>query len=208
MDHTARAISLFNKHAGLYADKYMNVDNYKSGLDFFCDHLTSDTARILDIACGPGNITNYLLQKLPGLKITGIDMADNMLEQARTQNPTSDFIKLDARNIRSLEVVFNAITCGFGLPYLPKEDAVKLIKDISCIIDSGGLLYLSTIEGSYTNSEYKTGSTGEKLFTYYYESEYLKIILEENGLKIIFEQQIDLSENINNNELVLIAIKM
>ncbi|MCK6692047.1 MAG: class I SAM-dependent methyltransferase, partial [Thermoanaerobaculia bacterium] len=63
MDKTKTAVDIFDKHARLYQDKYMDTSMYHDTFDAFCDNITRQNAEILELACGPGNITAYLLKK-------------------------------------------------------------------------------------------------------------------------------------------------
>ena len=65
---------LFNKYALSYSEKFMDVSQYADTLDVFCNGLPA-SAKVLDIACGPGNIAKYLLNKHPDMQLTGIDLA-------------------------------------------------------------------------------------------------------------------------------------
>src|SRR6185295_3669822 len=99
MDKTKIAVNIFNKHASKYQDKFMDVNLYAGSFDFFCDAAKKQNAKILEIACGPGNITSYLLNKRPDFKILGIDLAPNMIALAKINNPKADFQLMDCRDI-------------------------------------------------------------------------------------------------------------
>ena len=59
---------LFNRWAERYQERFMNVDMYSESFDLFCKELKTD-ASVLELACGPGNITKYLLDRRPDLQI-------------------------------------------------------------------------------------------------------------------------------------------
>ena len=185
MDRFTTAVTVFNNQAKQYQDKFMNVDLYRYSLDLFCNSIAKENARILDIACGPGNITKYLLEKRPGFQILGIDLSPNMLVLAKTNNPTAQFQLMDCRDIATIGKKYDAIVCGFCLPYLSKEEALKLIRDSSVLLNSGGLLYLSTMEDDYSKSGLRTASSGDRLYVHYHQADNLLHALEENGFKII-----------------------
>ena len=65
MDKSKQAAELFDHFAKAYQDKYMDLSLYHDSLDLFCRSITKKEADVLDIACGPGNITHYLLKKAP-----------------------------------------------------------------------------------------------------------------------------------------------
>lgn len=181
MSDNLSPIHIFNSRASEYQEKFMDVGLYYDGLDEFIKRLKPN-AEILELGCGPGNITQYLLQQRSGLKITGIDLAPNMLELAKKNNPTAEFLCMDVREILSLKKMYDAVICGFCLPYLNKEDTLKLLSDISSVLKPGGTLYVSTIEGKYENSGIETNSHGEQTHMYYYDSGFLVKTCRENNL--------------------------
>lgn len=185
MNYNQISVTIFNKLAEGYQNKFMNVDLYKDSLDFFSEHLHKISPEILELACGPGNITRYLFQKRPDFKILGTDLAPNMIELARINNPGCDFEVRDGRDLSFLNKKVDGIICGFFLPYLSKEEAITLMEDISEKLNSGGLLYLSTMEGKYSKSGFKKGSTGDEIYMYYHEVGYLIKSLELSKLKVI-----------------------
>lgn len=50
---------------------------------------------IIDIGCGPGNSTQVLLGRWPGCKITGLDNSPSMIETARKEYPSQEWILAD-----------------------------------------------------------------------------------------------------------------
>ncbi|MBK6527930.1 MAG: hypothetical protein IPG07_21680 [Crocinitomicaceae bacterium] len=63
MDKTKIAIEVFDKGAELYQEKFMDLKNYHASFDVFCESVKKENAEILELGCGPGNITKYLLSK-------------------------------------------------------------------------------------------------------------------------------------------------
>jgi ubiquinone/menaquinone biosynthesis C-methylase UbiE len=59
------AIAIFDKAAKSYEMKYMDVQHYQQSLNLFGSHISKENAQILDIACGPGNVSKYLLLRTP-----------------------------------------------------------------------------------------------------------------------------------------------
>lgn len=174
----------WNKIANMYQEKFMDLDLYNDTYDLFCD-LLDKNARILEIGCGPGNITRYLLGKRLDLQILATDISPNMLELARKNNPTAEFQILDCRKINELDAQFDAVLCGFCLPYLSIDDFEKFIKDASELLDVNGLVYLSAIEGDYSESGFETGSTGDQCYVYYHQESNLRAQLDKNGFETL-----------------------
>ncbi|MBC7607654.1 MAG: class I SAM-dependent methyltransferase [Burkholderiales bacterium] len=185
MDKNKIAVALFDKLAIRYQQKYMDVNLYANTLDFFCNHLKKNNAEVLELACGPGNITQYVLKRRPDFRVLGTDLSERMLALAKINNPNADFQILDCRALASVQKKYDAVICGFCCPYLSKQEITTLISDTCKSLKSRGLLYLSTIEGDHAKSGFKKGSTGEEIFMHYYQADYLVTILEKNGFKVI-----------------------
>ncbi len=185
MDKTKIAVDIFNKYASSYQQKFMDVSIYYDSFDLFCDYIKKENAQILELACGPGNITKYLLNKRPDFKILGTDLAPNMIELAKLNNPKAEFELLDSRDIYSLKKKYDGIMCGFCLPYLTKEETQKLIQNSFRVLRPNGILYISTMEDDYKKSGFRKGSQGDEIFMHYYEAEYLTKTLTENQFKIL-----------------------
>lgn len=187
MDTGKIAKTLFNKYAQPYQDKFMDAETYVDTYTAFCKLVQPKEAAILEVACGPGNITRHLLARRPDFKLLGIDLADKMIDLARINNPGAEFRVMDGRNIGELEQQFDGILCGFGLPYLSQEEAHQFIQNASHLLQPGGILYLSTMEDEYSKSGFKGPSSGgeDQLYTYYHEAGFLTDLLQENELGLI-----------------------
>jgi ubiquinone/menaquinone biosynthesis C-methylase UbiE len=207
MNRSEQAVSVFNKRAKHYENKYMDVSMYGHALNVFCNNLARPDAEILELACGPGNITKYILQRAPELAILATDLAPDMLAIAQEHNPTIQTQLLDCRNITSLTKKFDGIICGFALPYLSKEEAIQLIADAATVLIAGGVLYLSTMEGNYNSSGYQTSSLGDTVYVYNHEAAYLLQALEDNGFKLILQQSQPFGADPSVTDLLLVAVK-
>ncbi|MBI1184310.1 methyltransferase domain-containing protein [bacterium] len=199
------AYKLFNNKALQYSERFLHFELYHDTFDILLQHIKAEDAAVLDAACGPGNISHYLLQKRPNLHITGIDIAPAMLQLAAQNCPNAHFQQLDCRNLDELKAGFDVVICGFGLPYLSKRDAEKFVADAAAHLSAGGLLYLSTMEGQYSESYWHENEAGERLFIHYHEHGYLQHYLEKNGFSILFETRKEYKGTLNSTDLVLIA---
>ncbi len=180
-DNYQETFQTWNKIASLYEEKFMDLDIYNKSYELFCNALLSDHATVLEIACGPGNITRQLLKRLPQLSITGIDVSPNMIELAAKNNPSAKFLTMDCRELPQLQTKFEAIICGFCLPYLSDEDCIKFIAECSQLLSPKGLFYLSFVEGEKENSGMKSGSSGDRSFFNYHKLEDIQKLLSDNG---------------------------
>ncbi len=209
MDRYKETFETWNKVASLYQDKFMDSDLYNDTYDFFYNLITKDEAKLLEIGCGPGNITKYLLAKRPDLNIFGIDIAPNMIELAKKNNPTASFAIMDSRQISNLEAKYDGIVCGFCLPYLSQSDSKILITDCNNLLNENGQLYLSFVEGDPNKSDFQVGSSGDRTYFYFYNLYELTEQLKKNNFEQInvFKVNYKKAENKNDIHTILIAKK-
>ena len=175
MDPCDISASTFHKLADRYRDKYMDLTMYDDSYREFCDLLRPGCARVLDAACGPGNVSRYLMAQRPDLDLLGIDLAPRMIELAREAVPLAHFAVHDCRHFAELRRCFDGIICAFGLPYLSLQEATSFIVAAGHALEPGGVLYLSTMLG---NSE-DSGLQHQVYVNYHSEDEVLRSL--QNG---------------------------
>ena len=191
MNKYKETFDTWNKIATLYQNKFMDLDLYNSTYDFICNSVKKVNAKILEIGCGPGNITKYLLSKRPDFDIFGIDIAPNMVKLAKINNPKATFSIMDIRRINELKSKYDAIVCGFCLPYLSEADCKKLISDSYNLLEGDGIIYLSFVEGDPSKSGFQVGSTGDRSYFYFHDLATLRTQLNDNGFEEIAITKLD-----------------
>ena len=208
MDKYKETFNTWNNIALIYQDKFMDMDLYNDTYDFICSFIDKPKAKILEIGCGPGNITKYLLSKRPDFDIIGIDIAPNMVELAKKNNPTAHFAVMDCRQINHLDTKFDGIIGGFCLPYLSQAESKELISNTFDLLNNNGLIYLSFVEGEPDNSEFKNGSGGRVYFNYH-QLEDIKAQLNELKFEELktFKVNYNISENKFDIHTILTAKK-
>lgn len=211
MDKSKQAVQLFDDWAKPYEEKYMHETRYYDSLNEFCAWIRPMSARMLELACGPGNVTKYLLEQRPDLQILATDLAPNMLKLAKKNCPQAAFQRLDIRQIDQLPQSFDAIVCAFGLPYLNQEEGIELMGQIARKLNPFGVCYLSTMEGRYEDSNWQGPSSGgdQRMFIHYHELSYLEKALTDSGLKIQLVDRIEYQNDQGKaiKDLILIATK-
>ncbi len=201
MDKYKETFETWDKVAKLYEDKFMDLDLYNDTYDKFCELISKTNPSILEIGCGPGNITKYLLNKRLDFKIEAIDTSPNMIVLAKINNPTASFKVMDCRAIESLTTQYDAIMSGFCLPYLSESDMIKWVKDCSDLLAKNGLLYLSFVEGESHQSHYQTGSTGNRIYFNYHSLVNLNKAFQENNFETIALFHKNYKKNDGTNEI-------
>lgn len=208
-EHSAETLHTWNLIAKPYQDMFMHLNLYNHTYDFICDGINKPKASVLEIGCGPGNITNYLLSKRPNLNIYGIDAAPNMVALAKQNNPTARFEIMDCREILKINAQFDAIVCGFCLPYLTTEEANKLITDAYTLLNNEALFYLSFVHGKPENSGWQTGSNGLRVYFNYYTLDFAVELLQKKSFEVIknFEVSYPKKDGSTEKHQILIAKK-
>ena len=137
MNKTEQAVQLFNKYAVDYAKKFSDQSLYADAYKSFFD-LIPTNGNVIELACGPGNITRHILDKRPDLQFYCTDLSENMLEIAEKANPEASFGKLNMNDLDKVDDNYNAILIGFGLPYLNQLEVKKLIRISTKILKENG----------------------------------------------------------------------
>jgi ubiquinone/menaquinone biosynthesis C-methylase UbiE len=99
--------------------------------------------RILDLACGPGNMSRRLGPMVsPGGEILGVDLAPGMIELARSMNiPAASFEVMDMEQLALADQSFDAAVCGHGLQFAP--DLPRALREARRVLRPGGRLAAS-----------------------------------------------------------------
>lgn len=215
MNHTENAFKIsvqrFDDYAKDYAQRFSSIGSYQDSVDKFCELITSSKPCIIDLACGHGRYTQHLRKQFSNSKITAVDLAPRMIDIAKQALPDVDFKLMDIRSVAQLPDVFDAILCSFGLPFLSKEDAAKLIADCAAKLKNHGVLYISTMEGCEADAGFETTSfagSAEIYFNYHRLSD-LKEAFEQNGLHLEWVKEQDYAETDGSitTDLILIGVK-
>lgn len=211
MNNFEISVGKFNEFANEYASRFMAVDSYKESLDLFCDLSRSNTPRILELACGPGNITNYLRTKFPKNEILGIDLAPKMIEIAKQTVADADFRVMDVRDISTLDGTFDMAMCSFCFPFLSLTDATKLVADCAEKLNNGGLIYISTMEGTQDEAGFEATSFSgnSEIYFNYFEQHQLEEMLIVSGFHIesIKRQEYTEADGTLSTDMIFIGSK-
>jgi cyclopropane fatty-acyl-phospholipid synthase-like methyltransferase len=210
MNKPKPAYQIFDKAADAYQEKYMDVNLYANSFINFCNAIKPTNPHILELACGPGNVTRFLLQKRPDFQILATDLAPKMVALAKVNNPQVEGEILDVKDIISLKRRFEAIMCAFCLPYLSKEETSTLFNDAHKILNTSGIMYISTMEDDYSNSKVMGSETYGFLKMYFYQKEQLIEMLIESGFQILKTQRFTTHPTPNETvtDLTIIAKKV
>lgn len=116
------------------AGDFGQIANYAvhAGVDFIGRTPIKPGDRVLDVACGTGNVS--LPAARAGAEVTGIDIAPNLLEQARKRAAAEDlkvrFDDGDAEDLPYRDGEFDIVVTMFGAMFAPRPEkaASELIR--------------------------------------------------------------------------------
>jgi ubiquinone/menaquinone biosynthesis C-methylase UbiE len=115
--------------------------------------------RVLDVACGTGNVAIPLARK--GAVVTGVDIAPNLLAQAReraaAEGLAAGFDEGDAEALPYDDASFDAVVSMFGAMFAPRPELVA--REFGRVLKPGGLLAMANWNpASFTGKMFRVGS--------------------------------------------------
>jgi SAM-dependent methyltransferase len=126
----------------------------------FVDRLpVSPGMRVLDVATGTGNLAVPLARK--GAVVTGVDIAANLLEQAReraaAENLTVTFDEGDAEQLPYHDASFDMVVTMFGAMFAPRPEVVA--SELARVLEPGGQLAMANWNpAGFTGQMFKASS--------------------------------------------------
>jgi demethylmenaquinone methyltransferase/2-methoxy-6-polyprenyl-1,4-benzoquinol methylase len=96
-------------------------------------------ARVLDVACGSGDLAIALQRRIPAAQITAIDFADEMIALARRKGVQNALVA-DAMNLPFPSGSFHAVTIAFGLRNM--ADWAAALREMRRVLATAGHLLI------------------------------------------------------------------
>jgi ubiquinone/menaquinone biosynthesis C-methylase UbiE len=139
--------SIAQEYAVTFSDEQEKKPKDMEMLHRFSQEI-GDKRPVWDLGCGPGQTTKYL--KDLGIKISGLDLSEKILEQAKTIHPDIYFQK---GNILELEFANNSIAgiaAFYAIVHLSKEQIGTAFCEIFRVLQPGGLFLFTYHIGDKT----------------------------------------------------------
>jgi ubiquinone/menaquinone biosynthesis C-methylase UbiE len=113
--------------------------------------------KVLDVACGTGNTALPAARK--GATVTGVDIASNLLEQARSraakESLTVQFDEGDAESLPYPDASFDIVLSMFGAMFAPRPEVVAA--ELARVCRPGGLIAMGNwTPAGFTGKMFKT----------------------------------------------------
>ena len=140
--------------------------------------------KILDLGCGSGIQSKKLSRA--GLKVTGFDLSQRMINQAKKRAPKAKFIAGDMTKMDFPEESLDGVFAQASLLHIPKKLIPKVLKSIHKILKTNGVLYLALKEGigEKVVEEERLGRVVRRFFSFFTKEE-IEDYLQGIGFKVL-----------------------
>lgn len=180
----SETFATYSKIAALYEERFMQLSIYDETYHCFILELGKGRKRVLDVACGPGNITAYIHRQRPEWQLTGVDAAEKMIELARKNVPEADFLVADVRELETGNELFDGIVAGFFLPYITLEETDAFLATLDRLLTREGIIYLSYVDDDPEKSGTKTNQSGDSVHFIYHRKSDLSAFFDKHGFEM------------------------
>ena len=103
---------------------------------------------VWDFGCGPGNTSGYLHGL--GMEISGLDLSEAMLEQARALHPGIHFRKGDILGLDFEDETIAGVVAFYAIIHFTAEQVREAFREVSRVLKPGGLFLLTYHVGEGT----------------------------------------------------------
>ena len=110
-------------------------------LDEFAEMLRGK-GRVCEIGCGPGQIARYLKNR--GVDMCGVDVSQQMVDNASRLNPDISFQKGDMCQLTCFpDESLAAVVLFYSIIHLKRQDAPATLKELKRVLEPGGRALIS-----------------------------------------------------------------
>jgi len=191
--YTQETISFYDGNIETYVTSG-SVVILKDRLKLFTDLLAGDN--ILDIACGPGHDTDYLIKK--GFNCTGIDLSEEMIKYAK-RNHKGNFAIMDFFNLEFKDCSYDGLWCSSVFGHIKTIDIFVAIKEFSRILMKNGIIGIIAVK----KQNIVRNNNDTRTYTMY-EDNQLEKYLEQECFEIISSEEFNFG---NRTRLFILARK-
>lgn len=145
-DENATSSELFNTDDAveLYTERVTDATLFPQERKAVERYFTDTDGSVLDVGCGVGRVSSLLHER--GFDVTGIDVSEPLVENARSLFPDIDFRVADIRNAPFESETFDYVVFSFyGLDYvLPEAERITALREIYRLLKPAGIVMFSS----------------------------------------------------------------
>ncbi|TFF87101.1 MAG: class I SAM-dependent methyltransferase [Promethearchaeota archaeon] len=171
----------YNKMALQYY-AHRNLSKFDSELEQFSSLLPKN-GHILDVGTGIGIPTaKFLAEK--GFEVTGIDISETMINEAKKNVPKANFIEMNALEMPFEKNKFDGIISVYTLFHIPRIEHENLFKKFYEILRPKGILMINS---GVSESEGRSNFFGVPMFWSNFSPDKTLSLVKKTGFSITFE---------------------
>ena len=181
----------FEEWAPTYDEGFEQWGVFTPAHDLIIKHLgeIAPSSRILDVACGTGNLSLRLAEIVPDGEVVGLDFSPKMVALAQAKLPPEganvSFVEGNAEFLPFPDNSFDYITCSYAFHHFPHPE--KAVQEMHRVLKDGGRAFLidpyKIIPGGYFFDWFNRTFFEEG--THHYSIGQLRTMFQENGFEEI-----------------------
>jgi len=153
---------------------------------------------LLEIGAGTGADSQFFINC--GLNVVAVDLSIEMVRLCKEKG--IEAYELDFYNISNLNRKFDCIWSMNSLLHVPKTDLLKVLNEISSVLNEKGLFYMGVYGGEDSEREFVNEVASTPRFFSSYSEGKLKEVLSE-VFDIIEFEEIDVGRNMDFQAVIM-----
>ena len=101
-----------------------------------------DSRRIADIGCGTGILADRMAREVEGAHVTGVDMSDGMLAEARRRSSTVEWVRAPAEQLPFADGSLDAVVSTSAFHWFNQSAALR---EFHRVLRPGGVAAVATL---------------------------------------------------------------
>ncbi len=167
-----------------WSKKRKGYPAYDKWLDKYDEELKKRNSEILDLGCGIGANTAYLLER--GYTVLSCDISREALKNIEENIPNSKVLYLDmTKKISIPNNSYAIVLADLCLQYFCEEDTFHIVSEIKRILKPDGILLARVARTDDYDYGAGIGEMMEK--NYYFEGNYYKRFFDDNDIERFFK---------------------
>lgn len=188
----------YNQEAGL-RNLSEKQEWKKNQRDKFLSYIKSENKNsLLEVGAGTGTDSQFFMNCR--LNVVAVDLSIEMVKLCKEKG--IEAYELDFYNISNLNRKFDCIWSMNSLLHVPKTDLLKVLNQISSVLNEKGLFYMGVYGGEDSEREFVNEVANTPRFFSSYSEDKLKEVLSE-VFDIIEFEQIDVGRNMDFQAVIM-----
>lgn len=160
---------------------------------------------VLDVGCGPGQVSAYLLAKQ--VQTLGVDISPRMLAVARRRVADGDFVGGDVRSLPLRSAALAGVVAYYSLQHVARAELGVALAELRRVLNPGGVLATAIHlgEGEIVTEEFLGHHVEPTGGTFYLRDEFLAAVEDASFDVDVAEERGPLPHEHTSQRLYVIA---